>query len=241
MQNAFFFVLALLMIPLELQAAAEVRTISVRGEGEARVAPDKAMVQLLVQTKAKDAKSAQAKNAKEMARVQKSLREEFKIDEKDIQTSGFSVNPEYRYEQNGKQTFLGYQVNHSLSLTVRKLENLGGLLDSLVGKGTEDVSVQLQNVSYDTSQRQQVELRALEGAMKNARDRASALAGFAQQKLKGVLRISDSSLQYSPPPFARAAMKTMALGAEAADTGGTQVSAGEIVVNSNVAVDYEMN
>jgi uncharacterized protein YggE len=230
-----YLLLLLLLAPVS-HAEEIVKTVSVKGEGEVRVRPDQADIFLQVRTKAKDAKTAQAKNAKEMARVQKALQGDFRVDAKDIQTSGFSVNPEYRYDNNGKQTFLGYMVNHSLTVKVKKIEKLGEMLDSLVGKGTEDVSVMLQNVNFGTEKRQDYEIQAMEIAMKNAETRASALAKFAKRSLKGVLRISDSNVQVQPPPFQRMMGKAAMM--EASDAGGTQVSAGEIVIGSNVSVDY---
>lgn len=211
--------------------------VSVRGEGEVKAKPDKALVSLSVQSKARDAKTAQAANAKEMARVQKSLRSEFDIAEKDIQTSGFSVSPEYRYEQNGKQVFLGYQVHHGLSFTVKKLETLGGVLDKVVGKGTEELAVLLSQVQFDTSKRKELEIEALGAAMENARQRADALAKFGKRALKRAIRISDGAVQMAPPPFA---MLKGAARAEMAQDSGTSLSTGEIVVSSNVAVDYEL-
>jgi uncharacterized protein YggE len=230
-----YLLLLLLLSPVS-HAEEIVKTVSVKGEGEVRARPDQADIFLQVRTKGKDAKNAQEKNAHEMARVQKALRGDFKVDEKDIQTSGFSVNPEYRYDNNGKQTFLGYTVNHGLRVKVKKIEKLGQMLDSLVGKGTEDVSVVLQNVDFGTEKRQEFEIQAMEAAMKNAEARASALAKFAGRGLKGVLRISDSDVRVQPPPFQRMMGKAALM--EASDAGGTQVSAGEIVIGSNVSVDY---
>lgn len=231
------YLLLLLLLAPVTHAEEIVKTVSVKGEGEVKVRPDEADLFLQVRTKAKDARSAQAKNAKEMARVQKALQSEFKIDDKYIQTSGFSVNPEYRYDNNGKQTFLGYTVDHSLTVKVKKIEKLGEMLDSLVGKGTEDVSVLLQNVNFGTEKRQEYEIQAMEIAMKNAETRAAALAKFAKRSLKGVLRISDSNVQFQPPPFQRM-MGKAAMMEMASDSGGTQISAGQIVIGSNVSVDY---
>lgn len=232
-----YLLLFLLLAPVT-QAEEIVKTVSVKGEGEVKVRPDEADLFLQVRTKAKDAKAAQSKNAKEMARVQKALQSEFKIDEKYIQTSGFSVNPEYRYDNGGKQTFLGYSVNHSLTVKVKKIEKLGEMLDRLVsGGGSEDVSVLLQNVNFGTEKRQEYEIQAMEIAMKNAETRAGALAKFARRSLKGVLRISDSNVEFQPPPFQRV-MGKAAMMEMASDSGGTQISAGEIVIGSNVSVDY---
>ena len=222
-------------------AADLVRSVSVKGEGEVKSAPDRADVNLRVRTKAKDAKSAQAKNAKEMARVQKALRDEFKIDGKDIQTTGFSVQPEYQYGQNGKQTFLGFLVDHGLTVKTKKLDQLGPLLDSLTGRGTDDVSVALGGVSFGSDKRQELEIQAMELAMKNAEARAAALAKFGKRSLKGVLRISDSSVGFAPPPFAGGARMAKMQMTASDESGGTSVAPGEITISSEVSVEYQLD
>ena len=237
--------LATLCLPLSFAHAADLKTISVRGEGELKVAPDVAIVSLQVRTKAKDAKSAQAANAKEMARVAKVLKSDFGLEGKDVQTSSFSVNPDYRYEGNGKQVFLGYEASHALTVRVKKLDKVGELLDRLPsGKAGEQLAVILQGVTFDSDKRRDHETEALGLAMANAQARANALAGFAKKSLKGVLRISDSNVQYQPFQSGgaqMAKMMTMSGGAQADMEQSTQISQGEITINSNVAVDYEMD
>lgn len=232
--KSFFLALCLL---LPISAVAEIeRTVSVRGEGEVKIKPDLAYVQLQVLSKGKDAKSAQEKNAKEMARVEKLLRERFRIEPKDIQTTGFFLNPDYRYDgPNNRQVFLGFQVQHSLSVKVRNVNRVGEVLDAVVGKGAEDLSIGLNGVTFDTEKRKEFEIQALESAMSNAKERAEALAKFGGRKLKGVRRISDTQLSSGPVmPLARMDMM------EAKASFATNVQPGEISISSTVAVEYDL-
>lgn len=241
LMKTFSFLILLFSISISNGLAAEVvKLVSVRGEGEASIAPDMAEIQLQVTSKAKDAKGAQTKNAKEMVRVEKVLKDQFKIESKDIQTNNFQVFPEYNYENNGKRNFLGFRADHGLSVTVRKMEQVGNLLDSLVGKGTEDISVQLSGVSFSSSKRKEVEIQALELAMKSASHRAEALAGFAKKKIKGVLRITDSHLGHVPPPMLTGGMAMMKMAGDQ-EAQNTQISSGEIKVNAQVSVEYELD
>jgi uncharacterized protein len=241
---ASFFALASLLVSAIPAAAGDApRTISVRGEGELKVAPDVALVSLQVRTRAKDAKAAQKANAEEMARVSKVLRGDFGLEAKEIQTAGFSVNPEYRWQRDGKRVFLGYEAFHSLNARVKKLEKVGELLDKLTsGKAGDERAVLLQGVSFDSDKRRDHETEALGLAMANAQGRAAALAGFAKKGLKGVLRISDSSVSYQPfQPAMRGEAKMMAMDAAPGGAPSTEISAGEITISSNVAVEYEMD
>lgn len=234
----FLFILLAMLSTANL-FAAEDRIVSVRGEGEVKIKPDMAIMNLNVTTKAKDAKAAQEKNAQEMIRVNKIIKDDFKIESKDIQTAQFSLQPDYRYEQDGKRTFLGFNVIHSLTVKVKKLEKLGEIMDTVVGKGSENKSVSLDGITFDTEKRKEFELQALENAMNNARDRAEALAKFAKKSLNGVRRISDSNISYHP--FMGQPRMAMAKAEMVGDSASTQIQAGEIVVNSQVSVEYDLN
>lgn len=229
----------LLLFPA-LSFAAMERSVTVTGDGELKIKPDIAFLSLQVQSKGPDAKGAQEKNAREMARVEKILREDFKLEERDLQTTSFWVNPEYRYEQaSGKQIFTGFTVTHGLRAKVRKLEKLGEMLDKLSGKGGPEANVSLQGVSFDTDKRKAYEVQALESAMNDAKERAEALAKFSGRKLKGVIRVSDSLLS-APPPLLRGRMMKGEAAMMAAEV-GTSVQAGEIEIHSTVNVEYELD
>ncbi|RZA08052.1 MAG: DUF541 domain-containing protein [Proteobacteria bacterium] len=238
---AYFFALLLSFNSIAGAAPTDLRVISVRGEGELKVAPDVAIVSLSVETKAKDAKAAQKANAEEMARVNKVLRNDFSIDAKDIQTDGFSMGQDYRFEKDGRRVFVGFAGHHSLTVRMKKLDRVGELMDKLPSAGAGEArAVELRGVSFDSDKRRDHETEVLGIAMANAKDRATALAGFAKKGLKGVLRISDSAVQYQPyaAPYA-ARSKNMAMAD--AESAPTEISAGQITINANVAIDYEMD
>lgn len=236
MHMKYFLFLFLALPAFAYENCEPARTISVRGDGEVKVKPDLAKITMQVWTKEKDAQSAQAKNAEEMARVNKILRDQFKIEAKDIQTSNFQVNPEYRYEQNGKQVFLGYRVEHGLAITLRDLSKVGKVLDAVI-KGSESKGISLGGMNFDSDKRKEYELQALDVGMKEAFARAESLARSAKRKVKGVMRISESSVNYRP--FQPMVAMAKSMNAEAAMV-GTDVSPGEIVVSSQVAVDFEI-
>lgn len=225
----------LLCLLFSVPAFSAPRTVTVQGEGEIKVQPDSALVQLALVSKAKEAKTAQAKNAKEMERVKKVLVSDFHLNERDLQTSNFSLQADYNYGQNGKQHFLGFRVEHHLQARVKKLSDLGGILDQLVGQGGEDQAVLFQGVSFETSKRKEIEVQALELAMKNAEERAQVLAKSGNRKIKGVERISDGT------PLPVRTMDVMSLAQSKSMAGAaTQISGGELSVQSQVSVEYEM-
>src|SRR6187549_1587896 len=107
--------LALLLVPV--MAAADPAPVSsgtlvkVSATGEVRRAPDVAQVGVGVVTTAADAKAAMAANATQMDRVVKAVRAAGVAD-KDIQTTGVSLQPQYVYRENQSPTITGYQANN---------------------------------------------------------------------------------------------------------------------------------
>ena len=106
------------------------RIISLTGHGEVRAVPDLALVTMGVLSSAETARKALDENTKAMTELMASLKAA-NIETKDIATSNFSVNPRYDYGQNNGQPpkLVGYDVTNNVTVTVHKLEAIGGLLD----------------------------------------------------------------------------------------------------------------
>ena len=113
--------------------------ITEAGEGRSSIAPDMAILQLSVVKDAKTAREALDANNKTMAEVLAALKDGG-IAERDLQTSGFSVNPQYNYPPNNDggnrpPELIGYQVANGVSVRVRDLAKLGDIVDKSVTLG----------------------------------------------------------------------------------------------------------
>lgn len=89
------------MMPLAAQVSAQEAspreaTISVSGEGQAAIAPDMAILSFSVVKQAETAAAALTENSKALADVLKALKEAA-IEDRDLQTSNFSVQPLYKH------------------------------------------------------------------------------------------------------------------------------------------------
>jgi uncharacterized protein len=236
MKNIFLFATILFSIPA---FADDIRSVFVRSEGEIKITPDIAYVSVETFGKAKDGKSAQSRNAAEMARVQKVLKDVFKVDTKDIQSGSYSVSPQYVYDNN-KRVFTGYHANQSLTVKFRELAKVGDLADALISaQSTEEQGTTLGNISFDIEVRKNAEIKAMELAMKIAKERAEALAKFADTKIKGVRKISDSSVNVQP--YAQRDMVMESAAPMMKGAARTRIEASDITVSSSVAVEYEIN
>lgn len=207
-------------------------TITVGAEGSIKVEPDVAYVNFGVVTRGKTAQEAQQENATKFAAVEKALYETFGIDKKDVQTTGFNVQPEYNYTEKDGQVLKGYVANHEVQVTYRKLAEIGKLLDALSAAGAN----QMNGVGFSTEKRDQYELEALKNAMANADAKAGVLATSAKRQLGEVINIVQGSA--APIPVVQR-MPEMAK-AMSDSAGSTSVQAGQIEINVNVTVQYRM-
>lgn len=208
--------------------------ISVSGEGQASVAPDMAVLSLSVVKQAKTAREALDQNNKSMSDVLAALKKAG-IAERDLQTSGFSVQPQFVYPQSNDgqpQTpqLVGYQVSNSLSVRVRDLSKLGAILDEAVTLGVN----QGGDIQFTNDKPEKAMEEARKNAVANAIEKAKTLAGAADVKLGRVIEISETSPRPQPVPVMRAAMMK-----EAADS-SVPIQGGETSYNITVNVTFSI-
>lgn len=211
--------------------AVAMNTITVGASGSIMIDPDIAYVRVAVETKGETAAKAQQANADRFAAVEKALYE-FKIDKKDVQTSGFQVYPEYNYTEKDGRKLVGYNATHSLQVAYRQLDDIGKLLDALSAAGAN----RIDGVQFGTEKAEQYELEALKKAMANAKAKADTLASSAGRQVKGVINIVQGASQTPPIVMTNVVAKSMAM----ADMATTSVQSGQIEISANVTVQYKM-
>ncbi|QDK38546.1 SIMPL domain-containing protein [Bdellovibrio sp. NC01] len=221
-------------------AHADDRLIIVSGSAEKGLDPNMVIMNVEVWSKATTAKQAQQLAATQYKQVKKTF-DDFKIKKEDIQTDNYSLNPEYIYDQKTQQNkMVGFRVVNNVLVTFRNVADAGNFLDALVveKKGT-DSGVNVNNINWDSDQRQRVETAALADAVHSAKAKAEEIAKAAGVKIKNVARISHGASAIRPPmPMNRGfAMKAMAAG----DSAPTELSGGQIKVRVEVTAEYEIN
>ena len=120
---------ALAIGSLSTPAAAEefTRTLKITGSGQVSAVPNIAHLSAGVVTQAKTAKEALASNSEKMRSVMDAM-SALGIAKKDIQTSNFSVRPQYqRYEKLSSGAtrppqIVGYEVRNQVSVKIRDLK-----------------------------------------------------------------------------------------------------------------------
>jgi uncharacterized protein len=179
--------------------------IVVVGEGEASAPPDTAEIQVGVVTLAASAAQALQANNFAVEKLFKAL-DARQIAKQDLQTSNFSVTPEYKQGPQGQQLsqIVAYQVRNQLSVKIRQLTKLGPILDELVHGGANQVN----GIGFSVADPSRILDTAREKAIADARRKADVYARAAGIKAGKVLRIDEETERAPRPPllaFARQA------------------------------------
>lgn len=144
--------------------------IQVNGRAKVKVKPNIARISAGVTTENKDAKKAQAENAKIVDQVKKEIMSQYKLDPEAITTISYTVRPTYDYIE-GKQVFRNYVVDHILEITLEEIEKAGEMVDTLVSSGASSVD----SVRFGVKDETQTYHIALQKALQDAQQKADAL------------------------------------------------------------------
>ncbi|MCX6813167.1 MAG: SIMPL domain-containing protein [Candidatus Azambacteria bacterium] len=160
--------------------------VSFTGEGKVKATPDTAKVEIGLITEGKDSISVQNENSSKMNAVIKFLKEQ-KISGEDIKTSAYNLSPKYEYNK-GKSTLVGYILNQSLTITIRDLNKIGGILDGAVSNGAN----QINSISLFVDKPEELKNKAREDAVKQAKEKASDAAKIAGFRLGRLVNFSEN-------------------------------------------------
>ncbi|MFN4143269.1 SIMPL domain-containing protein [Aestuariivirga sp.] len=222
--------LAAFATPALADEARMPRTISLVGHGEVKSPPDLAFVTTGVFSQGATAAEALAANTSAMTALFAALKEAG-IAEKDVQTSNFTVQPRYDFQDRQPPRLVGYDVSNNVTVTLRKIGDLGTLLDRLVQAGSN----QIHGISFQVSEPDAALDEARKLATEDATRKAKLYAGAMGVTLGPVMSISEGMTLEPPVPF----MRGKAMMAEAASA-PVPVAAGEQTLSIDVNITWEI-
>jgi uncharacterized protein YggE len=209
--------------------AADSTLLQVSAHAEAHRVPDVATISAGVVTQAADANGAMRANAQQMDKVMAAVRAAG-IAERDIQTSGINVNPQYRYAENQPPAITGYQASNTVNLKVRDIGKLGRVLDALVASGANQVN----GPSFEIDQPDAAYDEARRAALDKAQARAAMYAKTLGLRVRRIVSIGEGGGYRPPVPMPMMAM------AKAMDRAETQVAPGENTLGADLDVVFEL-
>lgn len=203
--------------------------LTVSAEGEVRRVPDIATVSTGVVTQAPDANAAMRANADRMAKVVAALKAAG-IAERDIQTSGINLFPQYHYTENQPPNITGYQASNTVNVRIRDIARTGRILDTLVAVGAN----QINGPTFEVDKKEAALDEARQDAIAKARARAELYAKTLDMRVRRIVSISEGGGMSGPPrPLPMMAMAE----SKAADTA---VAPGENRMNVQLDIVFEL-
>jgi uncharacterized protein YggE len=167
--------------------------IAVTGRGDVKVSPDRATIQISVQTRASTAAAAATENASKTQAVLAALRA-LGLGNDQLSTINYNVNPEQRYEPNKEPVVVGYTVTNTVLAEVRRLDQVGPVIDAALSRGANMIT----SLQFFASNTEAARRAAITVAIEKARADAEAAAKAARGTLGTFARDQYRCLCASP-------------------------------------------
>jgi uncharacterized protein YggE len=206
-----------------LPARAADKLVTVTGEATVSVAPDMALIRIGVTSQGKTAREASDANAKQMTAVLAAIKDAGFAD-RDVQTSRLSLQPQYDPNKGGTTRLLGFQVTNQLTVKIRDIEKMPGILDRAIGAGANEMS----GIEFVVSEQSKLLDKARAEAIADAFRKAELYARAAGAKVGHVVAITEEGS--IPPPRFMQALRA----------GAPPVAPGEQTLRAAVTVSYEL-
>ena len=201
------------------------------GEGQTRVTPDRATVLIGVQTRALTAAVAAADNAHRQKAVLDTLKA-LGIPLEQLTTQNYSVSPEMRYDSNGANPKVtGYAVSNTIRVELKKVDQVGPVIDAALAKGANQVA----GVQFTVSNIAEVRRASMAEAVRNARSDAEVLAKAAGGTLGPLIEMTSSSPNYRPMS---GALQEVVMSAAALRV-PTPIEPGEQIITASVSATWQ--
>ena len=213
---------AMLMAAPALAQTVSPAAISVTGEATVSVPPDMAEIEGGFTSEAKTAREASDANNTAMGKLLLALKAAA-IDDKDIQTSRLSLQPQSAPNHTGAPAIVGYRASNHVTIRLHDVTKTAGVIDMLVGAGANDIG----GINFMVSGASKLLDQAREQAIADARRKAEIYARAAGVTLGAPLSISENGGSPMPMQFRAKAMMA-----------ATPVAAGEETLQVSVNVSW---
>lgn len=212
------------------QSEPPMRTITVTGTGMVTLTPDVAYIYIGVETADASATKAMDDNNVQAQAVIDAIKS-FGVEDRDIQTTNFSIYPEPVFDDNYNQIGVTYVVDNTVYVTVRDLGILGELLDGAFRAGAN----QIYSISFDVADKTEAVSQARLAAVENARRQADELAAATGVTIGNVQTIAYYDTTPSPIYYAARSADVTNYAAS------VPVEAGSMQIVTTVTIVYEIH
>ena len=220
-----YAVIAAFLWPMAAFADAS-GTLTVTGTAIVNAAPDQATLSLGVTTTGATAAAAMGANNDAASAVIARLIAA-KVAERDMQTTGLSLNPNWVMNAAGTaQEIQGYTASSTLTVRIDALDTAGAILDAAIADGANT----LNGLTFGLADPRPLEDDARKAAVADALARAQVLALAAGETLGPIVSITEGGGGQQPMPM---------LFKAAADS-AVPLAAGEVGVSAEVTIVWQL-
>jgi uncharacterized protein len=212
----------------QVPGEAPPRTIHVNAQASVQRMPDRATVQLAVETIAETARDATARNAAAMDRVLAALRQ-LGIPDARIRTTRIALQPRYDQRRDVPEpVIVAYQAVNQVTVRLDDMGLVGRTVDAAVQAGANRVT----GISFELSDPLAAYHEALRMAVAQAAEEAAVVAAALGERLGPAIQVSTGGAQPPRPMMEGVRMDMAAL--------ATPVQPGELDVHAMVSITYRL-
>lgn len=206
--------------------------ITISGQGKVYAKPDVALISLGLKTEGQEIQKITQENTTVMNKIIKEVKD-LGVEEKDIQTTLYSITPQYNWTERGGSVFTGYAVEQNIQVKIRNFDKIGDILS--VGANNKANNVGGLQFSVDNTDAVQAEAR--QKAIDEAKTKAQTLASQAGLRIAKLLNISEGYVA-APQPLYEKAMGGAT--PSSMDSVRADVQPGQLEFNSTITLTYRL-
>lgn len=241
----FYFFVAVFCLVSILPAYAEndsnLSLVTVTGDAEVKVVPDEVILTLGVETWNQDLSVAKSENDQRVQKIIEAAKK-LKIEEKNIQTDHISIEPRYK-DQWEHREFIGFFVRKTVAVTLKDTSKFEELLSSVLGSGANYI----HGIEFRTTELRKYRDQARSMAIKAAQEKATALAKELGKTIGRPHTIQEGRVGWGSgynswwgSRYGGQMSQNAVQNVSSSSEGESSVALGQISVNANVTVSFEL-
>ena len=213
-------------------------TVYTSGSSFTRIAPDRVIISIGVETTGKTASDALYLNSGLMNNIISELRNDG-LRPNETSTSLFNIFPLYNYTESGTRLNVsGFTVTNTVQIESSNLDNVSQWIDTAVASGANSIN----NIDFSITEKKLEDTRdkLIVNAIANAKQKAETAAGAVQLNITGVNSIVIDSSTTPPPLPPEPFYKDPLSAKEGALLSSTPIIAGEQEVSVSISGIFSM-
>ncbi len=220
-------------------------SITLTGEGEVISIADIGKFTFSVSETSESVDSAQKMATEKINKVLTALKEKG-VDEKDIKTLNYNINPKYQWVvdtkncygsnncPNGNSVIVGYDVSQTIEVKIRDTKKAGELLTQVGAQGVGNVS----GLQFSIDDEEALKQQAIALAIADAKAKAEKLSKELGLDIDKIVGYSEENYAY---PMYNKGMGGDAMSVRAEMAVAPQTPVGENTVTARVFVTFELD